>query len=38
MKIYFLLVIIGVFIALSYVPIRAEAKQKPATPPDSVPA
>jgi uncharacterized membrane protein YuzA (DUF378 family) len=38
MKIYFLLGIIGVFIALSYVPIRAEAKQKPATPPDSVPA
>jgi hypothetical protein len=38
MKIYFLLAIISGFVALSYVPIRAEAKQKPATPPDSVPA
>jgi hypothetical protein len=38
MKIYFLLVIISVFVGLSYVPIPVEAKQKPATPPDSVPA
>jgi hypothetical protein len=38
MKIYFLLMIVSVFVALSYIPIRAEAKQNPAAPPDSVPA
>jgi hypothetical protein len=38
MKIYFLLAIIGVFVGLSYVPIRVEAEQKPGTSPDSVPA
>ena len=38
MKIYFLLMIVSVFVALSYIPIRAEPKQKPAAPPDSVPA
>ena len=38
MKIYFLLMIVSVFVALSYLPIRAEPKQNPAAPPDSVPA
>lgn len=38
MKIYFLLMIVSVFVALSYVPIRPEPKQKRAAPPDSVPA
>jgi hypothetical protein len=38
MKIYFLLMIVSVFVAFSYVPIRAEPKQSPAAPPDSVPA
>jgi hypothetical protein len=38
MKIYFLLMIVSVFVAFSYVPIRAEPKQTPAAPPDSVPA
>jgi hypothetical protein len=38
MKIYFLLMIVSVFVALSYIPIRAEPKQKPAASPDSVPA
>jgi hypothetical protein len=38
MKIYFLLMIVSVFVALSYIPIRAEPKQGPAAPPDSVPA
>ena len=38
MKIYFLLVIISLFVGLSYVPIRIEPKQKPATPSNSVPA
>jgi hypothetical protein len=38
MKIYFLLMIVSVFVALSYIPIRAEPKQNPAAPPDSVPA
>jgi hypothetical protein len=38
MKIYFLLMIVSVFVALSYIPIRAEPKQKPAAPPESVPA
>jgi hypothetical protein len=38
MKIYFLLMIVSVFVALSYIPIRAEPKQNPAASPDSVPA
>lgn len=38
MKIYFLLMIISVFVGLSYIPIRTEAKQKAAVAPDSVPA
>jgi hypothetical protein len=38
MKIYFLLMIVSVFVAFSYVPIRAEPKQSPAAPPDSVTA
>jgi hypothetical protein len=38
MKIYFLLMIVSVFVALSYIPIRTEAKQNPTAAPDSVPA
>jgi hypothetical protein len=41
MKIYFLLMIISVFVALSYMPIRTEPKQnsaKGAASPDSLPA
>jgi hypothetical protein len=38
MKIYFLLMLISVFIGLSYMPIRTEAKQKVAVRPDSLPA
>jgi hypothetical protein len=38
MKIYFLLMIVSVFVALSYIPIRAEPEQNPKAPPDSVPA
>ncbi len=38
MKIYFLLMIVSVFVAFSYIPIRAEPKQKAAAPADSVPA
>jgi hypothetical protein len=38
MKIYFLLMIVSVFVALSYIPIRVEPKQKPTARPDSVPA
>lgn len=38
MKIYFLLMILSVFVALSYIPLRAEPKQNPAGPPDSVAA
>ena len=34
MKIYFLLMIVSVFVALSYIPIRAEPKQNPAAPPE----
>ena len=37
MKIYFLLMIVSVFVAFSYIPIRTEPKQKPEAP-DSVPA
>jgi hypothetical protein len=38
MKIYFLLMIVSVFVAVSYIPIRIESKQKAAAPSDSVPA
>jgi hypothetical protein len=38
MKIYFLLMIVSVFVALSYIPIRVEPKQNPAASPDSLPA
>jgi hypothetical protein len=38
MKIYFLLMIVSVFVALSYIPIRTEPEQNPKAPPDSVPA
>jgi hypothetical protein len=38
MKIYFLLMIVSVFVAVSYIPIRIESKQKAAAPADSVPA
>jgi hypothetical protein len=38
MKIYFLLTLISVFVGLSLIPIRTEAKKSTAAPPDSVPA
>jgi len=41
MKIYFLLMIISVFVGLSYIPIRTEPKKiaaKNAVAPDSMPA
>jgi preprotein translocase subunit YajC len=38
MKIYFLLMLISVFVGFSFIPLRAEAKQKTARSPDSVPA
>jgi len=38
MKIYFLLMIVSVFVALSYIPIRAEPKQNRPAAPDSIPA
>jgi hypothetical protein len=38
MKIYFLLMIVSVFVAVSYIPIRIETKPKAAAPADSVPA
>jgi hypothetical protein len=38
MKIYFLLMLISVFVGLSLIPIRTEAKKSTAAPPDSVPA
>jgi hypothetical protein len=38
MKIYFLLMLISVFVAVSYIPIRTEAKPSAPVPPDSVPA
>jgi len=38
MKIYFLLMLISVFVGLSYMPIRTEAKQKVAVRPDTLPA
>ena len=37
-KIYFLLMLISVFVGLSYIPIRGETKKSTAVPPDSVPA
>jgi hypothetical protein len=38
MKIYFLLMIVSVFVAVSYIPISLEPKRKKAAPADSVPA
>jgi hypothetical protein len=38
MKIYFLLMIVSVFVAISYIPIRAEPKESRTSPPDSIPA
>jgi hypothetical protein len=38
MKIYMLMILIGVIVGLSYHPIRGQAKQTPAAPPDSLPA
>jgi hypothetical protein len=38
MKIYFLLMLISVFVAVSYIPIRTEPKQSAPVQPDSVPA
>jgi hypothetical protein len=38
MKIYFLLMIVSVFVALSYIPIRTKPNQNAAAPPDSLPA
>jgi hypothetical protein len=38
MKIYMLLMLIGVFVGFSYIPLGAEAKQEAPVPPDSVPA
>jgi hypothetical protein len=37
-KIEFLLMIISVFVALSYIPVRTEPKQSAAVQPDSLPA
>jgi hypothetical protein len=38
MKIYMLLMLIGVFVGISYVPLRAKAKPASPAPADSVPA
>jgi hypothetical protein len=38
MKIYFLLMIVSVFVAISYIPIRIESKQNAPAPADSLPA
>jgi hypothetical protein len=38
MKIYFLLMIVSVFVAFSYIPIRLESKKDAPAPADSVPA
>jgi hypothetical protein len=38
MKIYFLLMLISVFVGLSYMPMRSEAKQKVAVRSNSLPA
>jgi hypothetical protein len=38
MKIYMLMILIGVIVGLSYLPIRGQAKQTAAVPPDSLPA
>ncbi len=37
MKIYFLLMLVSVFVGLSYMPLRSEAKQKVAAPSNSLP-
>lgn len=38
MKIYMLMMLIGVIVGLSYLPVRIRAKQVPVTSPDSLPA
>jgi hypothetical protein len=38
MKIYFLLMLISVFVGLSYMPLRSEAKQKVSVRSNSLPA
>jgi len=38
MKVYMLLMLIGVIVGLSHLPIRVRAKQTAPVPPDSVPA
>jgi hypothetical protein len=38
MKIYFLLMIISVFVGLSFIPLRAEPKKSTSVPPESLPA
>jgi xanthosine utilization system XapX-like protein len=38
MKIYMLMMLIGVIVGLSYLPIRVRAKQASPVAPDSVPA
>jgi hypothetical protein len=38
MKIYFLLMLISVFVGLSLIPVRTEAKKSEAAQPDSLPA
>ena len=38
MKIYMLMMLIGVIVGLSYLPIRVRAKQAATVPPESVPA
>jgi hypothetical protein len=38
MKISLLLMIISVFVSLSYIPVRGAAKQRSAVPPDTLPA
>ena len=38
MKIYLLLMLMATFVGFSYVPLRAPAKPREPTPPDSLPA
>ncbi len=38
MKIYFLLMLVSVFVGLSYIPLRSEAKQKVPARSNSLPA
>jgi len=38
MKIYMLMILIGVIVGLSYLPLRGRAKPASAVPPDSLPA